>query len=173
MKSFIVAVGFAIAFAAGRAAEVSTFEQQVAGAVATPQVTIVHLWAPWCPNCKAELANNGWSNFVQANPDVNIIFVTVWSGGQDDGRAMLAKNGIGGQPNVQVLFHPNASRKPGEKMTEFLGLPVTWIPSTWVFRAGTLCYALNYGELRFPMLQQLVRDAADKWEHPAANTKAP
>jgi hypothetical protein len=58
-------------------------------------------------------------------------------------------------------------------MTEFLGLPVTWIPSTWVFRAGTLCYALNYGELRFPMLQQLVRDAADKWEHPAANTKAP
>ena len=46
-----------------------------------------------------------------------------------------------------------------------LGIPISWIPSTWVFRQGKLRYAMNYGELRFPMLQQLVRDSSDAWEH--------
>ena len=50
-------------------------------------------------------------------------------------------------------------------MTVFLGQPVSWIPTTWVFRDGNLRYALNYGELRFPLLQQLIRDSSDKWEH--------
>jgi hypothetical protein len=62
-------------------------------------------------------------------------------------------------------MHPNTSRKKDERMTQFLGEPVTWIPSTWVYRDGTLRYALNYGELRFPMLQQLVQDTSDAWEH--------
>lgn len=140
-------------------------EQQVAEAVKSPKVTIVHLWAPWCPNCKAELANHGWESFLAANPDVNVIFVTVWRGEQGDGRPMLEANGVRAQPNFQLLVHPNASRKAADKMTAFLGFPVTWIPSTWVFRDGTLRYALNYGELHFPILQQLVRDASDKWEH--------
>jgi hypothetical protein len=34
-----------------------------------------------------------------------------------------------------------------------------------ILRDSQLRYALNYGELRFPLLQQLVRDASDKWEH--------
>jgi hypothetical protein len=42
---------------------------------------------------------------------------------------------------------------------------VSWIPTTWVFRDGTLRFALNYGELRFAMLDQLVKDASDKWSH--------
>lgn len=46
----------------------------------------------------------------------------------------------------------------GEEMTSFLGLPVSWLPSTWVFRDGKLRYALNYGEVSFPMLQQPSRD---------------
>ena len=33
-----------------------------------------------------------------------------------------------------------------------------------VFKDGQLRYALNSGKLRFPLLQQLIRDAADKWE---------
>lgn len=140
-------------------------EQQVLDAVKSPEVTIVHLWAPWCPNCKAELVSHGWSDFLAANPDVKVIFVTVWAGDKGDGRALLEQNGVGSQANFTLLQHPNTSRKKADKMTEFLGLPVTWIPSTWVFRNGTLRYALNYGELRFPMLQQMVRDSEDKWEH--------
>ena len=149
----------------GPATEPTKVEAEVLAAIKSPQVTIVHLWAPWCPNCKAELSSHGWSSFLAANPDTKVIFVTVWRGSGDDGRTLLEKYGVGGQSNFRLLVHPNGSRSQGERMTEFLGLPVTWIPSTWVFRNGTLRYALNYGELRFPMLQQLVHDAEDKWEH--------
>ena len=110
------------------------------------------------------MAKSGWSSFIGLNPDADFIFVTVWGGDSGDGRALLEKNGVGAQTNFQLLVHPNASRKKADKMTEFLGLPVSWIPSTWVFRDGQLRYALNYGELHFPMLQQLVRDSSDKWE---------
>jgi thiol-disulfide isomerase/thioredoxin len=138
-------------------------ERQVAETVKAPQVTVVHFWAPWCPNCAAELKNHGWSTFLDSNFDVNFIFVTVWNA--EDGRALLEKNGVGAQKNFQLLLHPNASRTDNDKMTSFLSLPVAWIPTTWVFRDGQLRYALNYGELRFSLLQQLIRDASDKWEH--------
>lgn len=165
MKRLFLLMFAAAALVAARAADPSSLpvEQQVLEAVKAPGVTVVHLWAPWCPNCKAELS--GWSGFLATNPQVNVIFVTVWAGDKGDGRALLEQSGLGAQPNFKLLLHPNTSRKKADKMTEFLGLPVTWIPSTWVFRDGTLRYALNYGELRFPMLQQLVRDAEDKWEH--------
>jgi thiol-disulfide isomerase/thioredoxin len=165
MKNFLVLLAMIGAIVAGHAAELSPMEQQVTEAVKSPKITVVHLWAPWCPNCKAELANHGWETFLAGNPDVNFIFVTVWRGTEGDGKAMLEKYGIGPQANFSLLVHPNASRKKEDKMTEFLGLPVTWIPSTWVFRDGKLSYALNYGELRFPMLQQMIRDSSDQWEH--------
>jgi thiol-disulfide isomerase/thioredoxin len=166
MRRFSWWLAFMFVALSGRGAEAVPVEQQVTDAVKSPDVTIVHLWAPWCPNCKAELEHNGWSSFLGANPDVKVIFVTVWRGESGpDGRAMLEKYGVGSQPNFQLLIHPTASRQKGEKMTAFLGFPVSWIPSTWVYRNGTLCYALNYGELHFPMLQQFVRDASDQWEH--------
>jgi hypothetical protein len=37
------------------------------------------------------------------------------------------------------------------------------VPTTWVFKDGMLHYALNYGEVRFPILQQLVNDASADW----------
>jgi len=154
-----------LALTLGLAGQTPDIEAQVRNATKSDEVTIVHLWAPWCPNCKAELANDRWSGFIHANPDVTVIFVTVWAGEQGDGRALLERYGVGNQPNFKLLMHPNTSRSKGEKLTMFLGQPVSWIPTTWVFRAGTLRYALNYGELHFPMLQQLVRDAQDKWEH--------
>jgi thiol-disulfide isomerase/thioredoxin len=139
-------------------------EKQVAEIIASSKPTVVHFWAPWCPNCYAELKNKGWSNFIDANPDVNFVFVTTWSGDSGDGRAELVKRGIGAQKNFQLVMHPNTSRKDGEKMESFLGMPMLWLPATWVFRDGKLRYALNYGEVRFPILQQLVKDAAEKWE---------
>ena len=148
-----------------RAADPASVEQQVAAAVKSPRVTVVHFWAPWCPNCKAELAKDGWSGFIGLNADVDFIFVTVWRGEEGDGRALLERNGVGPQKNFELFVHPNASRKVEDRMTSFLGLPVTWIPSTWIFRDGQLRYALNYGELRFPMLQQMIRDSSDAWTH--------
>jgi thiol-disulfide isomerase/thioredoxin len=145
-----------------RAAEPLPVEQQVADAVKSPGVTVVHFWAPWCPNCLSELSKNGWSRFIAANPNVNFVFVTIWS--DEEGRAVLAKNGVGAQKNFQLLLHPNHSRIEGEMMKSFLDLPVTWTPTTWVFRNGRLRYAFNYGELRFPMLQQILRDTVDKWD---------
>jgi thiol-disulfide isomerase/thioredoxin len=136
-------------------------EKQVADLAAGDQVTIVHFWAPWCENCKAELKNGGWRDFLTVNRDVNVVFVTTWS--DSDGRADLARYGVE-QPNFTLLHHPNTARGKEDRMNRFLGLPVDWLPSTWVFRKGELRYALNYGEVRFSLLQQLVRDASEDWE---------
>ena len=145
-----------------RAADLLPIEQQVAEAVKSPKVTIVHFWATWCPNCKAELANGGWRDFIAANPDVKVIFVTTWD--PKAGAPELEKFGLGAQKNFTALQPPNVSRK-ADKLSEFLGLPVSWLPTTWVFRDGKLRYALNYGELRFPMLQQMVADSTETWKH--------
>jgi thiol-disulfide isomerase/thioredoxin len=163
-RRILAALAAAALLGAARAQEAAPgIEAQLAEATRSPKVTVVHLWAPWCPNCKAELSDGGWSGFIAANPDVNFVFVTVWN--PADGRDTLAKYGVGAEPNFRLLLHPNGSRKRGEKVSELLGMPISWIPTTWIFRDGRLRYAMNYGELRFPMLQQLVRDSSDTWEH--------
>jgi hypothetical protein len=139
----------------------AALERQLAEATQSTDVTVVHLWAPWCSECKTELADGAWSAFITANPQVHFIFVTVWN--DADGHELLQRNGLGAQPNFQLLLHPNGSRKRGEKVTELLGLPVSWIPSTWIFKKGHLYYAMNYGELHFPMLQQLLKDSTTSW----------
>lgn len=143
------------------AAELLPIEKHVAEAIKSPAITVVHFWAPWCSNCGAELAKNGWSTFIDTNAEVKFIFITSWH--NELGRELLAKNGVGTQSNFELLLHPNAARTEEGRMTQFLGLPITWLPTTWIFREGQLRYALNYGELRFPILQQLIRDTADKW----------
>lgn len=139
-------------------------EREVAALAAGPAVTVVHLWAPWCPSCAFELAKGGWADFIGRNPKVNVVFVTVWHGGDEGGAKVLAKHGVGPQRNFRLLHHPNGSRREEDRMTSFLGMPVQWLPATWIYREGKLRYALNYGEVRFPILQQLVEDAADSWE---------
>jgi thiol-disulfide isomerase/thioredoxin len=152
-----------VSCAAGAAdAPSSVLDQKVAAATQSDKVTVVHFWAPWCPNCKVELANGGWSGFIAANPNVNFVFVTIWN--PADGRELLEKNGVGAEKNFQLLLHPNGSRAHGQKVSEVLGLPISWIPTTWVFRDGELRYAMNYGELHFPMLAQLIRDSSDSWD---------
>src|SRR5882724_9003579 len=68
----------------------SPAEQKVLDAIKSPELTVVHLWAPWCSNCQAELKSGGWSKIVNENPNVKFYFVSVWNDGQD-GRALWRK----------------------------------------------------------------------------------
>src|ERR1700737_1376310 len=74
-------------------------EQKILAAIQSPDLSVVHLWAPWCSNCQAELKSGGWSKMVTNNPRVKFYFVSVWNSG-DDGRTMLKRFGIADQSNV-------------------------------------------------------------------------
>jgi thiol-disulfide isomerase/thioredoxin len=140
----------------------SPAEQKLTEAIKSPELSVVHLWATWCSNCQAELKSGGWLKMVKNNPQVKFYFVSVWNGG-DDGRAMLKKYEIADQPNVTILADPGP--RTGNKINQFLGLPLSWIPTTWVFKGGELRYALNYGEVRFPVLQGFLEDSKSEWSH--------
>jgi hypothetical protein len=141
----------------------SSAEQEVSEATKSQELTVVHLWAPWCSNCQAELKTGGWAKTVNDNPQVKFYFVSVWNDGHD-GRAMLRKFGIADQPNVTILADPGPHH--GEnKIKQFAGLPLSWIPTTWIYKGGDLRYALNYGEVRFPVLQQFLTDSQSEWSH--------
>ena len=138
-------------------------EQQVLDAVKAPDVTVVHLWAPWCSNCQAELKSGGWLKMAKENPKTRFIFVSVWDNG-NDGRAMLEKFGVANQANDTITADPGP--RTGEaKIKQFAGLPLSWIPTTLVYKGGDLYYALNYGEIRFPVLQQFLADSESEWSH--------
>lgn len=137
-------------------------EQEVAALVARPDVTVVHFWAPWCSNCDAEMTENGWAKFIAANPEVRFVFLNVWHRDQDPARKLRA-GGLGAQPNLVLRTHPNPASTGDARLNAFLGLPITWLPTTWVFREGRLRFALNYGEIRFPLLQQLINDTRADW----------
>src|SRR5439155_93068 len=47
----------------------SPAEQKVLEAIKTPDLTVIHLWAPWCSNCQAELKSGGWAKIVRENPN--------------------------------------------------------------------------------------------------------
>ncbi len=157
-----VSMGMTTAFSSIHAAA-SSAEQQTAEAVKAPGLTVVHLWAPWCGNCQAEMKSGGWAKMVNDNPEVKFLFVSIWNAG-DDGRAMLKKHEIGDQPNVSILADPGP-RTGADKIKRFLDLPVSWIPTTWVYKGGDLRYALNYGEVRFEVLQQFLADSNSEWSH--------
>jgi len=141
----------------------SSADQTVVDAIKSPGLTVVHLWAPWCSNCQAELKTGGWLKKIKDNPQVRFYFVSIWNDG-GDGRAMLKKFGIADQPNVTVVADPGP-RRGENKIKQFAGLPVSWIPTTWIYKGGELYYALNYGEVRFAVLQQFLEDSKSEWSH--------
>jgi len=141
-------------------AAASTAEEQVAEAIKAQNISIVHLWAPWCGNCQSELKSGGWTKAVKDNPGVKFYFVSVWNSGED-GRAMLTKYEIAQQPNVTILADPGP--RGADHIKKFAGLPLSWIPTTWIFKGGDLRYALNYGEIHFPVLEQCIADSKSEW----------
>jgi thiol-disulfide isomerase/thioredoxin len=159
---------FAVATAASLHAEPSPTEQKILDAIKSTELTVVHLWAPWCSNCQAELKSGGWLKMVKDNPQVRFYFVSVWNGG-DDGRTMLKKFEIADQPNVMILADPGP--RTGNKIKQFAGLPLSWIPTTWLYKGADLRYALNYGEVRFPLLQQFIEDSKSEWSHKSEASK--
>ncbi len=141
----------------------SSSEQKVVDGIKSPDLSVVHLWAPWCSNCQAELRSGGWLKMVKDNPQVKFYFVSVWNNGED-GRATLQKFQIADQSNVVVLADPGP-RKGENKIKQFAGMPLSWIPTTSIYKGGDLRYALNYGEVRFPVLQQFLEDSKSEWSH--------
>jgi thiol-disulfide isomerase/thioredoxin len=149
----------------------SSAEQKILDAVKSENISVVHLWAPWCSNCQAELKSGGWTKMIKESPQVKFYFVSAWNDGQD-GHAMLKKFEIADQPNVTILADPGPRRGDG-KIKKFAGLPLTWIPTTWIYKGGELRYALNYGEVRFPTLQQFLEDSESEWSHKGEKSDEP
>ncbi len=152
---------------ADRLGETQT-EAAVRATVETEGVHVVHLWAPWCGNSRAELAD-GLYEVVEAHPNVTFSFVTIWNDGRD-GAAMLARYGIAptddGRVTVAAQPDRGSSADRDLRRRTFLGLPLTWTPTTWVFnRGGQLAYAFNYGEVSPEMLTLAIRHATDSWTH--------
>ena len=148
--------------------DVTDAEAAVRATVARPGVHVVHLWAPWCGNSTAELAD-GLYEVVEGHPDVTFSFVAIWNDGRD-GADMLGRYGIAPTDDGRVSVRAQPDRGPsadreGRRRT-FLGLPLTWTPTTWVFnREGQLAYAFNFGEVSPEMLALAIDHAGRSWDH--------
>ncbi|MEP0545371.1 MAG: thioredoxin [Rhodothermales bacterium] len=139
-------------------------EKSVADIVQTDGVHIVHFWAPWCDNSIAEL-RNGWYELVERHPDVSFTFVTIWNDGES-GREAMTRFGL--PERVVEVTQPDfgPSDDKAQRRRTFLGLPVTWIPTTWVFhQGGELAYAFNYGEIEMEQIDRAIAGARSDWPH--------
>ena len=141
---------------------VSDAEARVRAVIAQDGVHVVHFWAPWCDNSTAELGA-GWYEVVERHPDVSFSFVTLWNDGQV-GESTLARYAI--PDSVERLVVPGVQPPKAERRTAFLGMPVSWIPTTWVFnRNGQLATAFNYGEATPAQLDAAIAGAESGWPH--------
>jgi len=123
---------------------------------------VVHFWAPWCPNSENELAN-GWADLVANNPDITFTFVTVWN---DDAKGTAVLDEYDLPDRVVEVTQPDLGPSDDEsnRRQSFLSLPVTWIPSTWIFHSnGELAFAMNYGEMEMDTIQSLIDATSADW----------
>ena len=140
----------------------SPAEAAVRDIVQQDGVHVVHFWAPWCDNSTNELAQ-GWHEVIESTPDVTFTFVTLWNG-DSLGDDVLDRYGI--PERVTRLVVPAEQPPKGERRTRFLGLPVTWIPTTWVMnRNGELATAFAYGEVSPEQLATAIEGAQSDWPH--------
>lgn len=123
---------------------------------------VVHFWAPWCSNSERELGH-GWAELVSDNPAVTFTFVTVWNDGEK-GASLLDEYNI--PDRVVEVTQPDLgpSKETAKRRRSFLGLPITWIPSTWIFHQnGELAFAMNYGEMEMETIQSLIDATRTEW----------
>lgn len=142
---------------ADAAEDLTDAERRVRKTIQQDGVHVVHFWAPWCPNSKSEL-ENGWYEVIDNHGDVSFTFVTVRNDGES-GREMLEKYAVASR--VTELTMPGAR---SDNEFSFLDLPVTWIPTTWIFHDnGTLAFAMNYGEMDMNTLDHLIDLTKQDW----------
>lgn len=125
-------------------------------------IHVVHFWAPWCSNSKNELAN-GWAELVADNPNVTFTFVTVWND-NEKGTSVLEQYDL--PARVDEVTQPDLGPSDNEsnRRHSFLSIPITWIPSTWVFHNnGELAFAMNYGEMEMGTIQSLLDVTRKNW----------
>ncbi|MFN3595791.1 MAG: TlpA family protein disulfide reductase [Rubricoccaceae bacterium] len=137
-------------------------EARIREIIAQDGVHVVHFWAPWCDNSVNELAA-GWYEVIERHPEVSFTFVTVWNDGAD-GAATLRRYAI--PERVLELTQPDAGESAvrENRRRHFLGLPMTWIPSTWVFhKNGELAFAFNYGEMEPAQLDAAIAAVQRTW----------
>ena len=130
--------------------------------IETDGLHVVHFWAPWCSNSKNEL-KNGWADLVADNPNVTFTFVTVWND-SEKGTEVLSKYGL--PDRVAEVTQPDLGPSADEstRRRSFLSLPVTWVPSTWIFHNnGELVFAMNYGEMEMNTIQSLLDATSAEW----------
>lgn len=139
----------------------SPAEQRVQEIIRQDGIHVVHLWAPWCSNSTGELGN-GWDALVQQNEDVSFTFVTIWNAGADGTQTLDAYDL---PERIVELTAPGGSEtNEADRITSFLDLPVTWIPTTWVFHNnGELAFAMNYGEMQMETIQRLIDVTRQDW----------
>ena len=126
--------------------------------VAADGVHVVHVWAPWCDNSLNEHAPV-WADWRGLGADT-VTFVTVWNDGASGAEA-LRETGVEG---VRELVVPGPKPEKPDRRLTLLGLPVTWIPTTWVVnRGGLLATAFNYGEVSREQLAAAVEGARSGW----------
>jgi len=139
-------------------------ERAVRARVLQDGVHVVHFWAPWCDNSRAEL-QRGWYEVIENNADVSFTFVTVWNDGEV-GQDVLDRYAIPETVTVLTQEDFGPSEDKAQRRRRFLGLPMTWIPTTWVFhKNGELAFAFNYGELEMDQLQAALDGARSEWSH--------
>ncbi len=139
-------------------------EKRVADILKEDGIHLVHFWAPWCDNSIAEL-RNGWYELVERHPDVSVTFVTIWNDGES-GRETMDRYGLPPRVVELTLEDFGPSEDKAQRRRSFLGLPVTWVPTTWVFHHnGELAFAFNYGELEMDQLDRAIADARSDWPH--------
>lgn len=125
-------------------------------------VHVVVFWAAWCGNSVSQL-ERGLADAVARHRGVTFTFVSLWDEGRT-GEAALREHGI--PTRAQITAQPGVGQdapKEDRDMT-FLGLPVSWIPTTWVFnRNGRLATAFNHGEVTMEQLDAAIAGAASDW----------
>ncbi|MEM6783541.1 MAG: thioredoxin family protein [Bacteroidota bacterium] len=142
----------------------TTAEEQVRAQIMQDGVHVVHFWAPWCGNSRAEL-EAGWYEVIERHPAVTFTFVTIWSD-EETGQETLDRYAI--PESVTVLTQPDfgPSDDKSQRRRTFLGLPVTWVPSTWVFHDhGELAVAYNYGELDMAQIDGAITLVTTDWSY--------
>lgn len=139
-------------------------ERRVREMLAADGIHVVHFWTPSSENSISEFGK-GWFELIENNGDVEFIFVTIWNDGEI-GRSVLKKFVILDRITALALPDDGPSAIEAGRRRSFLGLPLTWAPSTWIFHQnGRLAFAMNYGEMGMNEVQTLIDMTRQEWEH--------